>query len=142
MEIFAEPLNAYHWVALVFMVAFMGYSEGYRGFQLNFAPRFAARLLYLMRNPKPLHVLLAPLFCMGFFYSTRLRIISSMVLTVAIIILIIAVQYLQQPWRGILDFGVVVGLSWGILSVLYFSAAALLSDQFNHSAELPESANS
>ena len=33
------PLSASHWLALVVFVPFMAYSEGYRGFHLNFAPR-------------------------------------------------------------------------------------------------------
>ena len=29
---------------------------------------------------------------------------------------------IPQPWRGVLDFGVIVGLSWGIIAtVIYFA---------------------
>ncbi len=37
----------------------------------------------------------------------------------AIIVLILLVHRLDQPLRGIIDAGVVVGLSWGIVSLLH-----------------------
>ena len=36
----------FHWVALAASLLFMGYAEGYKGFQLRFSPRAAARALY------------------------------------------------------------------------------------------------
>ena len=39
-------------------------------------------------------------------------------LTIAIVILIIVFHQLDQPWRGLLDAGVVVGLSWGIVTIV------------------------
>src|SRR5690606_4264468 len=47
-----------------------GYAEGYRAFQLRFSPRVVARAVHLARHPRPLHVALAPLFCMSFFHAT------------------------------------------------------------------------
>ena len=66
-----EPLAPVHWFALVAVVAAMAYAEGYRGFQKSFSPRSAARAYYLYRNPEPVGIVLAPLFCMGFFRATR-----------------------------------------------------------------------
>ncbi|MCF7817985.1 MAG: hypothetical protein K9M54_08895, partial [Kiritimatiellales bacterium] len=79
----------YHWVGMAVSLIFMGYAEGYKGFQLKFAPRAAARALYLKRNPTFLRVLFAPLFCMGYFHATRKRKIVSYSLTGMIILLII-----------------------------------------------------
>jgi len=31
------------------------------------------------------------------------------------------VRRLAQPWRGIIDAGVVVGLAWGVGSVVYYA---------------------
>ena len=135
---FAHDLDWRHWILLVVNGLFMALAEGYRGFQKNYAPRVVARARHLLDNPVPLHVMVAPLFVMGFFFTTRRRLVSTWLLTVMIVTLIILFQYLNQPWRGMLDFGVVVGLSWGITSIVCFSARALTGASFDHSPELPE----
>lgn len=121
---FEFPFSWFHWLSLAAVLVLMAYSEGYRGFQRGFSPRVAARARYLRDHPEPLHVLLAPLFCMGFIHASRRRKLTSLILTSAIILLIVLVRLLPQPWRGIVDLGVVVGLGWGVVSLLAFSALA------------------
>jgi hypothetical protein len=128
----------YHWATLVLVVVIMAHSEGYRGFQKGFSPRVAARAKHLVAQPNLVHTLLAPLFCMGYFHATRRRMITSISVTIGIILLIVGVRLLPQPWRGIIDAGVVVGLVWGLVSVLIFSVLAWTSDQFHYSPDLPE----
>jgi len=107
-------------------VVFMGYTEGYRGFQLGFSPRVVARSTYLARNPRGLHLLFAPFFCIGYFFATRRRLMVSWCLTIGIVVVVQVVRLLEQPWRGIVDMGVVLGLAWGSLSVLYFALRAFI----------------
>ena len=116
----------------------MAWSEGYRGFQQSFSPRIVARARYLIAHPRPAHVLLAPLFCMGYFRTTRRRMISVYALTVFIVLLIIAVRWLPQPWRGIVDAGVVVGLTWGLISMGAFTLKALTANDYPYAPEVPE----
>jgi hypothetical protein len=116
----------------------MAYAEGYRGFQKAFSPRVAARALYLKKNPCLLHVLLAPFFCMGFFHASRRRKITSFSVTSGIIVLILLVRLLPQPWRGIIDAGVVVGLAWGLISLIIFSYQAFTQKEFKYSPEVSE----
>ncbi len=137
-EAFLYDLVWYHWALLVINTLFMAYSEGYRGFQNSFSPRVTARCKYLRQNPKALHVFLAPLFCVGYFHVLGNRQRNIVVLTAAIIILIIVIQRIDQPWRGIIDVGVVVGLSWGLITLFAFAAKAALSDKFDYSPEVPE----
>jgi len=132
------PLRWYHWIGLVLCLAFMGYAEGYKGFQLQFSPRAAARALYIMKNPTPVRVILAPLFCMGYFYATRKRKIVAYSLTGGIICLIIAVHHTPQPWHGIIDVGVLFGLGWGMVSVWVFAIKALFGKNYDISPETPE----
>lgn len=139
LDSFSFDYQWYHWLILIANLVFMAYAEGYRGFQTSYSPRVAARLKHLSAVPRPLHVLLAPLFCMGYFHTTRYRMAAAYMLTGAIIILVFLAHQLSQPWRGILDAGVVVGLSWGLLAVLTFSAKAFTQDAFLHSPELPGS---
>ncbi len=138
IAMFAYDLLWYHWLALVLVIVFMAYSEGYRGFQQAFAPRVAARAKYLSEHPNLLHIVLAPLFCMGFFYIHRRRQIAIIALTVGIILLILLIRRLDQPWRGIVDAGVVVGLGWGTTSIGVFGLQALTSNAFRYSPEVPE----
>lgn len=133
-----EYLNGWHWLALCFSVVYMAYAEGYQGFHKSFAPRVIVRASYLRDNPRPLHVLLAPFFCMGYLYATRRRLTLSYSLTAMIIGLVVAVRLLPQPWRGIVDAGVVVGLFLGICSILYFLLQSLTApERLKFSAEVP-----
>ena len=120
LELENSDMSEVHWLALVFSVIYMAYAEGYKGFHLGFAPRVVVRARYLATNPRPLHVLLAPLFCMGYIYATRRRQILSIALTTMIICFVLIARSIPQPWRGIVDAGVVVGLGLGVLSIAYF----------------------
>tara|TARA_B110000858_G_scaffold157616_1_gene180424 strand:- start:8893 stop:9324 length:432 start_codon:yes stop_codon:yes gene_type:complete len=120
LELENSSMSQFHWLALVFSVIYMAYAEGYKGFHLGFAPRVVVRARYLADHPRPLHVLLAPLFCMGYIYATRKRQILSFALTIMIICFVLIARSIPQPWRGIVDAGVVVGLGLGVLSIAYF----------------------
>jgi uncharacterized membrane protein YkgB len=75
---------------------------------------------------------------MGFFHTTKKRKIISYSLTSFIIVLIIVVHAIPQPWRGIVDAGVVLGLSWGTVSLLVYGVKALTKEAFDVSPETPE----
>jgi hypothetical protein len=135
---FSYDWSWYHWLSLALIVLFMAYAEGYRAFQQAFSPRVAARVRYLRDNPNLLHALFAPFFCMAYFHASKRRKITSISVTVGIIVLVILVRLLPQPWRGIIDGGVVVGLAWGLISLFVFSLRALTSKEFEYSPEVPE----
>ena len=137
-----EPVRAgglapWHWGLYGVSILFMAYSEGYRGFQKQAAPRIVARALHLGEHPRPLHVLLAPFFCTGLFHATRRRVIATWILYGGLVLLIVAVRMLAQPWRGMIDAGVVVGLSWGVVAVFVFYLRALAGHPPAVSPELP-----
>jgi len=138
IDAFSYTFTWYHWLSLSVVIFFMAYAEGYRGFQKGFSPRVAARALYLKQNPRLLHGLLGPLFCMGFFHASKRRKITSFSVTSGIIVLIILVRFLAQPWRGIIDAGVVLGLAWGLVSLIIFSLQAFTSKEFPYSPDVPE----
>ena len=118
-------LTGWQWVLTAAVCVAMAYSEGYRGFQHGFSPRTAARIRYLRDNPRPVHVLLAPLFAMGFIHATLRARIRIMGVVLAVVVLVLLVHRLHQPWRGIIDAGVVVGLSWGVVSLAFSIFQAL-----------------
>ena len=138
IDAFSHAFSWYHWLSLFLILLFMTYAEGYRGFQKGFSPRVAARALYLKNHPRLLHSILGPFFCMGFFHTSRRRKITSFSVTSGIIVLIILVRFLAQPWRGIIDAGVVVGLAWGLVSLIIFSLQAFSAKKFPYSPDVPE----
>ena len=113
------------------------YLEGYRGFQLRFSPRVVSRAIYLGQHPRPLWVILALPFCMSLFHSTRRQKTVSWVFIGALILLIWWVRSLPQPWRGIIDGGVVLGLVWGLAVIWALFARYLLGYKIAPPADLP-----
>ena len=133
----AGGLSALHWSLYGASILFNGYFEGYRAFQLQAAPRIVVRALHLGEHPRPLHVILAPFFCTGLFHATRRRMIAMWILYGGLIALIASVRMLAQPWRGMIDAGVVVGLSWGVIAILATYLRALAGHPPSASPELP-----
>lgn len=119
-EGFQHSLGIAHYALLFPWLFFMVYSEGYKGFQKSFSPRVAARACYLKTNSTWVRTIFAPMFCMGFFDSTRKRKIVLWVLLTMVTAFVVLFQFISQPWRGILDLGVVLGLSWGVIATLAF----------------------
>ncbi|GGG50448.1 hypothetical protein GCM10011403_04490 [Pseudohongiella nitratireducens] len=119
-ELDQAALSLWQWAILLFWLIYMVWAEGYKGFYKAFAPRVVVRANYLAANPRLLHVLLAPLFCMGYIHATAKRRMVSIALTTMIICFVLMVRLLPQPWRGIVDVGVVAGLGVGVLSILFF----------------------
>jgi len=132
------PWHWYHYCALAVSVLGMAYSEGYRGFQRGFSPRVAARARHVRENPRKRFVVLGPLFCASYFHASRRRQITAISVTLGIIVLVALVRLVAQPWRGIIDAGVIVGLVWGVISLVVISYIALTADKFDHSPELPD----
>ena len=136
-----DMLNGWLLALYIFWAVFNGYAEGYRGFQRAFSPRVVARAFYLARNPKPTHVILAPLFCMAMFHASRKRLYVAWGLFIGIVIVIIIIRQLAQPWRGIVDVGVVVGLAWGALSIIVLFLRALITNEVPPDDSLPDHAS-
>lgn len=136
----AAGLGPLHWLVLLVNTAFMAWAEGYRGFQQRFSPRVAARALDLFEHPTALRLFLAPFFCVGYFGATP-RLQKTVWLGTGLIVLaVLAFNRLDQPWRGILDAGVMVGLLWGTLSLLWASWATFRGRRALVGAEVPAAA--
>jgi len=123
---------------LIGFTFFMLYFEGYKGFQKKYSPRTAARVKYLRDHPNWFRDLLAPLFVMGYFHANRKTKIKAYALTFIVAGLVWAVRHCDQPWRGIVDLGVILGLSWGLIAFWIFSYQALTNKNFSHSPETPD----
>ena len=142
LEFLHYPAQTWHYVVLSVWVVFMAYSEGYKGFQQAFSPRVAARLLWLQNNPKPWLVLVAPLFAMGFVYASTKRTLVSFTILIMVAAFIIIALNLPQPWRPILDAGVVIGLLWGAVATGWQIYAVMRAGTSLIDPDLPRSAHS
>lgn len=136
-EGFEYPLGVAHYAVMIPWLFFMLYSEGYKGFQKGYSPRVAARAHYLRDHSTLVRAVLAPFFCMGFFHSTKKRKIVICCLLLGVTALVMLFQFIPQPWRGVLDLGVVLGLSWGIVATLVFFLKYWFGDASNADPEVP-----
>mmetsp|Transcript_8457 Transcript_8457/g.13359 ORF Transcript_8457/g.13359 Transcript_8457/m.13359 type:complete len:281 (-) Transcript_8457:99-941(-) len=112
------PLTQFQLAAYVITCLWFAYVEGYKGFQLKFAPLVVSRSFTLGFSSPIHHLLLAPLYSMGLFHATKKRMIISWSVSTGVALIVAAVKQLPYPWRNIVDAGVVVGLSWGSISIL------------------------
>ncbi len=74
---------------------------------------------------------------MGYFFAKRKTRITAICLNLGIVLLVILVGFLPSPWRGLVDFGVVLGLTYGVISFAVFTAKALFFANYSHSPEVP-----
>lgn len=125
------------WLFLAATLGFFAYVEGYKGFQKGFSPRVVSRAWVVSTQreagaasgdvgPPLWHKVLAPAFCIGYFHGTRKRVVSSWAVTAIIFLVVVAVKRLANPYRGIVDAGVIVGLLWGSTSVILLYARSLM----------------
>lgn len=126
------------WAISALWIAFMAYTEGYKGFHRAFSPRVVVRALWLARNPRPHLVVLAPVMCMGLIHATRKRMIVSWAILLGVVALVLAVRGLDQPWRGIVDGGVIVGLALGTLSIVVHTLRAFAGSPPTMPPDVPE----
>jgi hypothetical protein len=125
IEALRMDLEVQHWVVLAVWVAFMAHAEGYKGFHLRFSPRVVARAQTLVDSPSVLHRLLAPAYCMSLLHASRRGLVVAWCVVVGITGLVAIVSTMSQPWRGIVDAGVVVGLGIGQVSILFHAIRAM-----------------
>lgn len=137
IELFEQKLNLWQVALLVVWCLVMGYSEGYKAFGKQFAPRVVARAQHLANKATWQRIVLAPIFCIGYFGATKKRIITSIVLVTGIVILIVAVHFAPQPWRGMIDVGVILGLVIGIFYLMLYGYRATQQANYIVDPEVP-----
>jgi hypothetical protein len=126
-ELTDETLTVFEWAILVLWSVYMFYAEGVKAFGRSFSPRVVARAQYIAKRGNLKQILLAPLFCFGYFHTSRKRLIVTYSVTLGIVLLIVMIRFLPQPWRGILDAGAELGIAYGTLTIFYFVWKALVS---------------
>jgi hypothetical protein len=133
---FQMPLKWYHWIVMVAFALQMLYSEAYKGFHLKFCPRVTARMRYLRHHFNWRDALLAPIFCVGYYNASKRTKIVAYGIFIFVFVIVRLMQFIPQPWRGVIDVGVVVGLSAGMLSLIYHAIWAFSDKPFPFSADV------
>eukprot|EP00562_Extubocellulus_spinifer_P001614 CAMPEP_0178483268 /NCGR_PEP_ID=MMETSP0696-20121128/7147_1 /TAXON_ID=265572 /ORGANISM="Extubocellulus spinifer, Strain CCMP396" /LENGTH=238 /DNA_ID=CAMNT_0020110781 /DNA_START=221 /DNA_END=937 /DNA_ORIENTATION=+ len=136
----AVALNRVQLVMYILTCLWFAYVEGYKGFQCKFSPLVVSRSLTLHPRSPPHHLLLAPLYSMGLFHATKKRVIVSWSVSLGVAALVAGVKRMPYPWRNIVDAGVVVGLTWGMLSILVGYVLACAKGVSPADPALPEEA--
>jgi hypothetical protein len=122
-EAFSYSFTWYHWASLSAIVLLLLYVKGYRAFQKGLSRRVVMRARQIKADPGTVRVLLAPLYCMGFFGAGLRRGLMMAGITAAMVGFIFLVRLLPQPWRGIVDVGLVGAFSWGFVATVLHVAA-------------------
>jgi hypothetical protein len=122
-EAFSHPLRWYHWAALAASLCFFLYVKGFRAFQRGLSRRVVTRAFSLRAEPDVLRVVLAPFYCMGFFGAGARRRVIMITLTLVMVGFILFFSRINQPWRGIIDFGLVASFAWGFAATVLYSLA-------------------
>lgn len=137
VEAVSQGLSTTQWLLLGVWIAVSAHGEGYRAFHLRFSPRVVVRARHLATHPRALHVALAPLFCMSLFHASRRGKIVAWSITAMVIGFIVLLRHTPQPWRGIVDGGVVVALVMGAVSIVYHALRALGGSPPDVPSQLP-----
>ncbi|MBX2798975.1 MAG: hypothetical protein KTR31_14970 [Myxococcales bacterium] len=138
LEVFDGTLTAFQLAIAAIWTVFMLYAEAWRGFHLKFSPRVVARSSALVQDGRTWLALCAPAVAMGLLHGTPRRLLVSRLLFVGIVLLVVAVRFLPDPWRAIVDLGVVVGLGAGALSIVWHALQALNGNPPQIAADFPD----
>lgn len=118
VEALHSSLTLPQWLVLVTWCIFMIISEGGDGFERRLAPRIASRAQQIKENGDITAIILAPLYCFGYFRAPVRQMIVSYVAIALIVLAVVIVHQFSQPWRGIVDCGVVLGLAYGVIAII------------------------
>lgn len=114
----AAGLTPGQWVlAGASTVAFV-YFEGVLALQRRWVPRLIERARELRRGSPPLHRVLAPLYAMSLIGASARHVRRAWTLLGSIVLAVLLVGLLDEPWRGIIDLAVAMALAWGVVSIV------------------------
>lgn len=75
------------------------------------------RAFGLKRQPRPVYVVLAPLYAMSLVGDSARRMLGAWSMIAAIVVMIVLVRQLPPTARAIVDAAVSASLAWGILEI-------------------------
>jgi hypothetical protein len=111
-------LDAMQWCAFVFLAAAFVYGEGHRALQRRFVPAVMARALELSRARSRIHRWLAPFYVAGLVGAPGSVLVRAWASVFLIVLAVLIVRALPEPWRGMTDGAVALALAWGLAALV------------------------
>jgi len=115
MRAIGAGLTIAQWSVLAGGAVVMTYIEGYRVFHRREARGVVVRARWSARRLRGARAWAAPLYALGLMGRHRAR---ARRVAAAIVAAIVVVRALPDPWRGIVDAGIVPALAWGGLAIV------------------------
>lgn len=116
VEASETDLDMVHWAAAAVSILLFGVGEGYVAIQKHYMPRLLARADRLRRHPRPIYVVLAPLYCMGMIGWDLKTMLRGWGMVAAIVLMVLLVRRITSPWQEIILAGVVFALAWAAVA--------------------------
>lgn len=117
LETLRAGLSGPEWVALVLLTALFVYGEGVRALQRRWVPFVAERAREVSRSALGWRVL-APLYAMALVGARARVLVRAWAGVAAIVVAVLLVHAMPEPWRGVVDFAVAAALLWGVFALL------------------------
>lgn len=127
LETMRAGMTAWQWLALVLLTAAFVYGEGYRALHRRYAPFVVERAGRLGPASSRLRCVLAPLWAMALVGERSRLVVRAWAGAWAIVVAVVLVRSLPEPWRGIVDFAVAGALFWGFVALLLEAWGSLSS---------------
>ena len=112
-------LDPWEWVALVALsIAFL-YGEGEQALARRWVPAVIARARAIDPATRFLHRALAPLYAMSLIGAPARVLVRAWTGVALIVMAVLIVRAMAEPWRGIVDFAVALALLRGLTAILW-----------------------
>jgi hypothetical protein len=120
LQLRERGLEPFEWAVFVVCALAFTYGEGYRALHLRFAPGVIARVAALTpaSGLRVGRALLAPLYALGLIQRERAAVLRAWLSVALIVLAVVIVRELPEPWRGIIDASVTLALTIGLVSLL------------------------
>ena len=118
LETLRSGLGVFEWTAAVVLTAAFVYGEGLVALDRRWVPRLFERARRLRGERRLLPRVLAPLYGLALLGSDRAEVARGWAGTLAIVVAVLVVRALPEPWRGIVDFSVAAALAWGLSAIV------------------------
>lgn len=126
-EILSPPLlSPLEWASFAAIVVLFVWGEGWMALHRRWAPRVAARIRALNEDSGTASLLLAPVYALGLTGGPRRTMVRSWAGVAAIVVAVVVVRQLAQPWQGMVKLSVAGALAVGVasLAVRWFQPGA------------------